>query len=243
MIRITHNLDKLVKHLNAIEKQIPFAAAKTLTVIGKQAKSQLGSDIRDVFERPTPYIANSPFSTVATKAKPETIVGIRDQASRGASPAQYIKEHFGGGIRGSKPFEMLLGGMGVLPAGWKAVPAAGLKLDAFGNPSRAQLKEILGALRTGLRVASGRGKRQSLQGYFVVLPGKTHRLSAHLSPGIWRRIERSGRSVIIPVFIFVSNANYRDSINLRKIAANVIERDFNAVFAREMVNALGTAKG
>lgn len=242
MINITHDLGKLVKHLNAIERQIPFAAAKTLTTIGKRVKTELGSDISSRFNKPTPYIRNSPFSTVATKANIETIVGIRDKASRGASPAQYVKEHFGGGRRGQKPFEVLLNRMGVVPGGWKAIPAAGMKLDASGNPNRTQLKEIFGALRTGVGVISGRGKRQSRQAYFIIKPGNTLRRGAHLQPGVWRRIERGSKSTLIPVLLFVPSASYRDAINLRQIAARVIARDFNSVFASELVNAVNTAR-
>lgn len=242
MINITHDLAGMVKHLNAIEKQIPFAAAKTLTAIGKRVKVELESELTSRFNKPTPYIRNSPFSTVATKANIETIVGIRDKASRGASPAQYAKEHFGGGSRGQKPFEVLLHRMGVVPGGWKAIPAAGMKLDANGNPNRAQLKEIFGVLRTGVGVISGRGKRQSRQAYFVVRPGNTLRRSAHLQPGVWRRIEHGSKSTIIPVLLFVSSASYRDAINLRQVAARVIARDFNSIFASELVKAVGTAR-
>jgi hypothetical protein len=239
MIKITHDLNRLVKHLNAIEKQLPFATAKTLTVIARRVRDDLGAEMNTRFNRPTPYISKSAFSTVATKTKPEAVVGIRDQASRGASPAQYIKEHFGGGLRGNKPFELLLSRGGVLPEGWKAIPAAGLKLDKYGNPSRNQLKEILGSLRSRVRVLAGRGGRTS-RGYFVVQPGARVRISAHLKPGVWLRTERGSKSVIIPVFIFVRSASYRNSIDLRRIAATVIEQEFSAVLMSELINALGS---
>lgn len=238
MITVTHDLNRLVKHLNAIEKQLPFAAAKTLTVIARRVKEDLGAEMSTRFNRPTPYISKSTFSTVATKMKPEAVVGIRDQASRGASPAQYIKEHFGGGLRGNKPFELLLSSAGILPNGWKAIPAAGLKRDKYGNPNRTQLKEILGSLRSRVRVLAGRGGRTG-RGYFVVQPGASYRRSAHLKPGVWMRTVNGSKSIIIPVFIFVRNASYRNSIDLRRIAATVLEREFSAVLMSELINAMG----
>lgn len=240
MLKITHDLAKLQKYLDRVEKQIPFAAAKTLTTIGQRVKNELGGELRDVFNKPTPYIKNSPFSTVATKGKPETTVGIRDQASRGASPAQYIKEEFGGGVRNQKPFETVLSRMGVLPSGWKAIPAAGLKLDANGNPNRAQLREIIGALKAGIGVSAGRGRRQEMHTYFVVRPGTA--MHAKLSPGVWRRIKKATHSLILPVMLFVPTASYDRSFNLPNIAQRILNRDFNREFGQELKKAISTAR-
>jgi hypothetical protein len=240
MLKITHDLDKLQKHIEQLKKQIPFATAKTLTTIGKRVKSELSHELVNVFNRPTSYITNSPFSTVATKAKPETTVGIRDQASRGASPAQYVKEEFGGGLRNQKPFEVVLSSMGALPSGWKAIPAAGLKLDANGNPNRTQLREIIGALKSGVGISAGRGNRQAIHTYFVIKPGTP--MSARLNLGVWRRIKKGTFSVITPVMLFVPSASYDQSFNLPDLAQRIVSRDFNREFGKELQNALATAK-
>jgi hypothetical protein len=100
-----------------------------------------------------------------------------------------------------------------MPTGWLAVPAAGARLDAFGNVSRGQVQQILAQVGTELLAGSQRtpqsnkaklaGQRRAGGQYFAVLPGR----GSKLKPGIYHR-ELVGRN-ITPVFIFVRSATYR----------------------------------
>lgn len=243
-VSVTDNLKEITQGLDDLAKrQLPFVTAKAVTFTARAIKDELSNTMKSVFDNPNPYTLRSTFATSATKSAPESTIGVRDQKpSRGVAPATYLKEHFGGGDRGNKPMEKAMQALGVLPRGWLAMPAAGMKLDRYGNPDKRQVTEILGALKSGARIFAGRGKRQSLQGYFIVKPGETSERARHLAPGVWRRIQRSGDSSVVPVFVFADGASYRDVIDLPKIAQDVINRKFGLIFSDAMNQAIATAR-
>jgi hypothetical protein len=229
MIKVEiEGLAKVEKAMGEAAKQARYAAAVTLTKTAKGVEKQLQKDMQATFDNPTPWIGKGTFMERATKETLTATVGIK------AKQAQYIKEHFFSGMRGQKPFERVLSGMGVLPGGYKAVPGAGLKLDSRGNPSRAQLKEIFGSLKSRVGVAKGRGKKMQVVGYFAVPVGS----AARLHPGVWRR---TGRQVV-PVLIFVQAAGYKKLLDMQKIAEQVVAREFNSIFNAELQKALATAR-
>lgn len=216
-------------------RQVPFATALALTRTGRKLGTDLAGELRGKLDSPSPYTLRSTFSTVATKANLSTTVGIKDQKpAGGTAPAVLLKEHFTGGVRGHKPMEKALAALGDLPAGWRVVPGSGMPLDAYGNPKRTAVRELLGALRSGAQVYKGRGKNVALVGYFVIKVGTR----SHLSPGIyWRK----GRAVR-PMFVFINQAGYRKRIDLPRLARDTVDRDFPNEFRQALSNALDTAR-
>lgn len=243
-INIHDNLPQVLRGLTAFEQeQVPFALALALTRTGKEVETTLQQTLSSTFASPTPWIVRGTFASVATKVKPETTVGMKDQApARGPSQATYVKEHFSGGERGMKPMEVALRARGALPNGWRAMPGAGMKLDRYGNPDRKVVTEILGAIKRRMGVYSGRGKQAALVGYFVVKPGSSDPRVRQLEPGIWKRIDRPGESVVTPMFLFVSDANYSKRIDLARVAGAVVERRFPLQFDVALARAVETAR-
>lgn len=240
MLSVRDNIKQVQRELSAIARdQIPFASAVAITRTAKILDRELAQEVKAELDSPTPYIAKSTFSTSAKKQDLNATVGIRDQASRGASPAQYVQEHFSGDNRGMKPYEVALQSIGALPRGMRAVPGNGIKLDRFGNPNRRDVQEVIGAVRRGISVFKGKGKRTMLTGYFVRLPSDRRPQARHLEPGIWRRI---GRDAVIPVFLFIDEAGYRKRFDLPKLARTVIDRDFNRELAKAIDQAVRTAR-
>jgi len=221
------NLEVVLRDLDDISRlHGPFIAAKTLTALGRDVKVDLADKVTDVFQGVSPFVKNGVFSTVApATASPSVWAGMRDVNKGRASPADYVKEHFSGGPRGHKPMERAMMALGALPSGWRAIPGSGMKLDKLGNPTRRQVAEVIGALKSGMSVLSGRGSRQKQIRYFVKSPGSTDKLTAHLAPGIWRSAKAAnGSQTIQPVFFFVDSADYRKVIDLRSLANRTIER-------------------
>lgn len=240
LINVFHNIKEVERSLDRIARdQLPFASAVAITRTAKILDRELRRELTAELDNPTPYIEKATFSTSAKKQDLNATVGIRDQASRGASPAQYVREHFSGDNRGLKPYEVALQSIGALPKGMRAVPGAGIKLDRFGNPSRRDVQEVIGAVRRGISVFKGKGKRTVLTGYFVRLPQDRRPQARHLAPGIWRRI---GMDAVIPVFLFIDEAGYRKRFDLTKLARMVIDRDFNAELAKAIDQAVRTAR-
>ncbi len=221
-------LQAVQDRLGNLPKQARFAAAVALTRTAQQVEKRLRDDMAGAFDNPSPWIAKGTFVQRADKATLTATVGVKDRQ------AVYVKEHFNAGLRGQKPYERALSGRGVLPAGYRAVPGAGLKLDARGIPNRAQLSEIFGALSAGVQVYKGRGKKMQTVGYFVVPVGKPNRLH----PGIWWRSARQ----IKPMLIFVAAAGYDKILDLPKSAGEVVNREFAALFNAAFIEAMSTAQ-
>jgi hypothetical protein len=227
-------LDKLQKELNDLQrKQLPYATAVALSKTAQSVEKKLKREMAGEFDKPTPYTLKSTFVSPAKKANLEAIVGLKDKGTR-VPPAVLLKEHFTGGVRGNKPFEKALAGIGALPSGWRAIPGAGMPLDSYGNPRRNVLREIFGALKTRTKVFKGRGKRVQLVGYFLIPVGS----ASHLGPGIYLQKNRT----IQPMFVFVKSAGYRKVIDLPRIATETVNKEFNREFSTAFANALATAK-
>lgn len=221
-------LDAVLRRVDAVGKQARYAAAVALSRTGKAVEKRLQADMQQSLNNPAPWVAKGTFTKSATKADLTATVGMRDRQ------ALYVKEHFLAGMRGQKPYEKALASMGVLPRGYKAVPGAGLKLDARGIPNRTQLKEIFGALSSRMQVYKGRGKRVQATGYFVVPVGSRSRLHQ----GVWWR---SGRAVK-PMLIFVQAASYRKVMDLPKSTAEVVNQDFARLFGESLDQAMASAR-
>lgn len=240
MLTVTSNIKQVERTLDRVAKdQMPFATALAITRTAKILDRELAAELRGELDNPTPYITKGTFSTSASKRSLEATVGIRDQASRGASPAQYVQEHFSGSARGMKPYEVVLQSIGALPQGMRAVPGNGIKLDRFGNPNRRDVQEVIGAVRRGISVFKGKGKRVVRTGYFIRRPGDARRQAQHLEPGVWRRI---GSDAVIPVFLFIDEASYRKRFDLRKLGEKVIARDFERELRAAVDQAVRTAR-
>lgn len=219
-IRVTVDNRASLRHLDNVQRRkIPLCAAIALTRTAKELQKLLEAEVRRVFHRPTQWVARGTFTRPATKSNLTAVVGFKDKQSL------YVKEHVTGGRRNQKPFERALSGLGVLPSGFKAIPGGGMKLDGNGNPNRAQLKEVLGALRSGIGRYGKRGKNVYHVGYFVVQEGNPSSLPA----GIWRRINNRA---ISPVFLFVSAAAYEKRLDLKALAAKHAQPIFNREFER-----------
>jgi len=229
MIRSSiQGVDDVIKAIGNVRNQARYATAVALTKTAKQVEKRLQQDMLGTLDNPTPWTARGTFTKPATKADLTAVVGMRDRQ------AVYVKEHFLGGLRGQKPFEKVLTSMGLLPGGYKAIPGNGMKLDSRGNPSRAQLKEIIGSLSSRMQVAKGRGKKVRMVGYFAVTPGS----KSHLAPGIYWR---SGRALKCAL-VFVKSAGYKKVLDLPRSAAEVVNREFAAQFSAAFEQAMKTAR-
>lgn len=155
-VSVKNQIDQFTPALNSLQrKQLPYATARALTATGREVAKDLQSRIRSRFEAPKPFTVNSPFSTSASKkAVPiKVTVGIKDKdPPKGASAARYLSAQVSGRARRAKRFERALKAKGSLRAGEFAIPGRAMKLDRFGNISRAAVSQIL----KGLDVPGGK---------------------------------------------------------------------------------------
>lgn len=241
MIEITVDSRDTTRWLDDVQRnQVPFATSVALNSTARIAQGSIRSEMQRVIDRPKPYTLGGTFVKNSTKRSLAAIVGLKDKATSGRSAGAYLAPLVAGVPRKQTGWERALQGIGAIPNGMRAVPAAGAKLDSYGNLNKRQVTEIMGSLRSRLRTFKGRGKRAHAAGYFVAMPGA--RFSSHLVPGIYYRVERAGESVIKPVVIFVRQARYKQMLPIESIVRTSVGQHFHLEFDGAMARALATAR-
>lgn len=251
-------LDAVKARLRGLpEKKIKVAARFALNdaaYLGKRATEQR---LAEAFDRITPWIARS---VRYVKARPDNLEATIDfdqwGNKTGVTAGKVLNAQIYGGQRRHKRHEVALQRLGILPAGMFIVPGEAAQMDAFGNMSAAQIRQILswfnaGELTSGyLSNMTERSRRRLRTGnarrgthgfeYFVVKPGDqrswqrangktgTHRMQ----PGIYQRVFLGQGTAIKPVMIFVKSPAYKQRLDFYRIAEAAAIGEFKLAFPR-----------
>lgn len=242
------------------ERRLRAAVATAMTRTAVQVRDRLKADLQTAIQRPTRYTVQQLKYAGATAQRPVAAVGfdilpiqdvygnvLRYQAeSPGTTPAgKYMALQAEGGARRTKRFERALQTVGVLPAGWFVVPGARARVDAYGNQSPGEIRQILSWFDAAELVAGSRqnmgpaGRDRRRKGarrtagyeYFVIRPGERR---GGLVPGIYRRTSFALGKRVEPVMIFVKGAGYRRRFDFYGIA----QRQIDATLPRELKIAI-----
>ena len=232
--------------------QVNFALSKALNKTAEQAKSEIQTQMKRLFDRPTPFAINSLRIKYATKAKPTVEIAFKDINSA-LSAKTMIEPHVDGGKRVFKGMEARLRGIGILPTGWFAVPGAGANLDVFGNMSKGQISQMLNVLgtyteggynkandKTRSRLAKGNAKKNVYGFVYWVNPVSSKRVR-HLLPGVYQRVKTGFGSSLKPILIFVSKVSYRQRLDFYGITGRVVSRDLSGNFSEAFEVVLKTS--
>ena len=225
---------------DAHRKQVPYALALAVTDMAQRAKVDVQASMKATFNHPNSYTLGAVFATKATKANPRAIVGLKDQAGSGSTPAwMYLAPEIDGGERRRKRFEIALGLPGYI------VPGPGAQLDGSGNISRAQLGAILSALGqngSALRPATqaklagrkvGRVPKGASSPYY--LQRKAGRPQA-----IYKEL---GGGDSVPVLFFTQQApEYSKRWDLGAVVLSSLEHSRKDAFASAWARAVASAK-
>lgn len=248
-VTVRHDFSRLLAEVRGMEKQVPFATALALTRTAQRVKEAEEKEMKDVFDRPTPYTMQSVFMRPATKSSQEAVVWLKDFGGKGTPAVKFLIAQIQGGTRRPKRFEKALEAAGVMPSGYRAVPGEAAKLDMFGNMDRGQIVQILAFFKAfpeaGYKANMSDKRRKSMargsktqQGYsyFVGRPGD------RLPLGVWQRFRLAHGSSIKPVMIFVPNAAYKAVFDFFYVGKTVFEKHFHTEFRRAMEEAMRTAR-
>lgn len=251
-LSVSSDIAKVRQQLTDLQQQqLPFAIAKSLTATARLVKDAEYHEMRDVFDRPTPWTLNSLFVKPATKQSQEAIVWLKDdRAGSGTPPDKYLNPEIKGGLRVPKRFEVALQRVGALPPDYVAVPGSGAKLDQYGNLSRGLIVQLLSYFRTfdaaGYAANITDKKRDRLRRgsktkvgfeYFVGRPG-----DGKLPLGIWQRFNLGHGTSIRPILIFVPQALYHSIYDFAFVAQHTFEQEWPGQFAKALEEALATAR-
>ncbi|SFI75308.1 hypothetical protein [Nitrosomonas sp. Nm34] len=256
MIEVKADFSQLLEKMTTLQmKQIPFAMSLAINRTAKKIKEAQEREIKDVFDRPTPYIQNSVFLKPSTKNDLTAIVGIKDQSVKAVPPSKILSAEIVGGERRLKRYEKALRAVGALPPGYVATPGKGATFDAYGNISKGQIEKILAYFKAfpeaGYKANSTaesmarlrRGTRNRVGiSYFVGRPA-----NGRLPLGIYQRSHASARfsgpvMPLRPILIFIPTALYEATLDFRFVAENIIKKEFDSEFNKALVEAMRTAK-
>jgi hypothetical protein len=231
--------------------QAPFAMASALTkTVGQIAEAEQ-HEMRDVFNKPTPYTLSSVYTKSATKANQTASVGFKDFAGKGTPATKFLAAQMKGGTRKQKRFERALQSVGALPSGYYVVPGSAAKLDSYGNIDRGLIVQLLAYFRAfpemgykanmsdKRKAALAKGNKKGGTGvsYFVGKPG------GGKSPlGIWARYAFGHGSAVKPVLIFVSAAQYEAIFDFYYVAELTVKRNLTKNMVEAMGNAMRSAR-
>ena len=160
--------------LGESDRQVRFAGILTATKVAQAVKAAQERALPAVIDRPNPYTQRSLFMRRATVQRPVAEVWFKDDtaASRMGTPAAvYLAPQVSGGARRVKRFEKALQLAGHMPSGYQCVPGGGCKRDAYGNPSRGQIIQILSQLRITASMHERKAVMADLADAFVAMPG------------------------------------------------------------------------
>lgn len=247
-IRI-EGLEELKRTLATAPREIQVAAQRALLKTAHGIKDAEIAEMRRVFDRPTRWTLGAMRVRATNRFTVE--VGILDPDGYYKRAANYLGTQVEGGQRKFKGLESSLQRRALMPAGWFAVPGEGAKIDAFGNMSSGQIRQILSWFDAAENWAgstqnmgfAGREKRRKgtrkTAGfeYFVVLPGKQKNLK---QPGIYQRVFLGHGKAIKPVLIYVKGARYQARFNFEKVAADIANALWDAEFSKAL--QLGLAR-
>lgn len=262
------------------ERRMKAAVATALTRTSVQVRERVKSAMVSMLDKPTPYTVRQLKYVGASASKLVSVVGFNVEAvldQRGnvirysdythdKTPAgRYLQPQMLGGKRSAKRFENALRMVGVLPAGWYAVPGERAKVDVYGNQSVGEIRQILSYFDAAELVAGSRqnmgtkGRAKMMKGtrkragaeYFVSPVGGSRTFvraggskgSHSMQPGIYRRTHHALGTRVEPVVIFVRSVSYRRRFDFYNIAnteaARMLPVEIDKAIAESMARMLG----
>jgi hypothetical protein len=233
--------------------QAQYAVKVAINKSAELARDAVKAEMTKVFDRPTPWVMNSLRVKYAKdKRNPVASVGFKDKNSAESSRTM-IAPHVEAGTRHYKAMEARLMRMGLMPAGWNAVPGGAAKLDSYGNMGQGQITQLLNVLgtyteagynkanaATVARLAKG-NKKKNVYGFVYWVNRVGNPKGKHLRPGVYQRINTAFGSSLKPVLIFVRRAAYKQRLDFDGIAQATVTREFPEQFAAAFEEAMRTA--
>ena len=264
------------------ERRIRSTIATAMTKTAVAVRDEMQRKMDSALDRPIGYTRRNLRYTAATAKGLQATVGFDIVANqdmygkvtgytdmgKGQTPVgKYMMDQIEGGPRRDKRFEIALRRVGILPAGWFAVPGERAKIDAFGNQSPGEIRQILSWFDAAELVAGSRqnmraaGRAKRSQGtrrkagweYHVIRPGQVLKRSwarntsaagpsrsrgtKKMQPGIYRQTRHALGNQVEPIMIFVKSARYRARWDFYGDAQRAVDRIYPSQIERAIREA------
>jgi hypothetical protein len=241
-VSVKHNIQSTIRMLDRrFAKQVPFATAVALTKTAQHGQRAVIEEMKSQFDRPTPFTLKSLFIKPATKQNLQAMVYLKDQSPGGKSRplSETLGHQFAGGTRVRKRLELWLERAGYISANEYMVPAAGARLDQYGNMSRGQVQQILSQLRAGPDPYSYKSKSARSKKNVKLSGGLFWSRGGKLPRGVW---VRGPANSVLPVMLVVTGVRYKRLINMSVVIERVIKKHFETEFKKALEMAIRTAR-
>lgn len=252
-------VDRVIASLSG--PQMDKAYVDALNDVGFKLRPIYQNEMREVFDKPTPYITNSVLVNRAREDRLYVEVGPTYMGGKGVDPKNILAAQVAGGQRKDKRSEVAMKRVGILPDGYQTAipkdPYPGSD-DGKGNirgPFLVQLLSYLQAFgeqgykanmtakrKAKLENASTTNGFKKINGvaYFVSYGRLRDGRTKHLAPGIWAKTGTGGAD-IKPVLMFVKEPSYRIRLDLVAMTAKL--EDPAELFAKRLRYQLRRAAG
>ena len=217
-LTIDQDLKGFDRFLNNNRKQLPFATSVALNNTGFDMRNAFNKGTLSAFNKPTRFTQKA-FLTTKSK-KTNLVVHVFAKDKEGSDAARYLRFGVKGGTRPAKGYERFFSGLpndGTVDAYF--IPSQ-IKVDGFGNVTRANLKKVSAAVQNNKA--------------FIGTPRNSSRPA-----GIY---ERDGDKLITRFVSVSTRPTYTGRFNLQVIGDKVINRRLNQHFNKAMTKAIATAK-
>lgn len=241
MLTISFDVSGVKLQLANMSRDTRVAAAVALTRGINIARTEAETQMRRVFDRPTPYTLRSLRTTAARAEKLEAVLRINGRDDLGGnvdwSPAELLQHQFEGGARHRKRLEDYLRRVAFLRPNEFIVPGAAAPLDRYGNLSRGATMRIISQLRLGLdpyawKTTSARSRR-NVKKFGRIFWSRGDR---GLPRGAW--VDQGPPIGVRPLLVVVRQPRYRKRFDLPDITRRSIKRHLPLQFQRALAERM-----
>lgn len=213
--------------LNGLKSEvIPKAKARALNRTADKVKDHLVKVVLPKYiDRPTRWTLNAVMAQYASQKKMQSVILLKDWryvSKGGGNAASYLNPMIEGGDREAKTFEKRLRRAGLIRNGQFAVPGADIRLDRYGNITKATSAAILRDVQAFTEAGHSQNTKSKSRKYFM-LPRAPHK-----PIGIYYRQGKKLKQAIV----FTDDApNYERRLPFYKEADNVVRRVISEEFS------------
>jgi hypothetical protein len=196
------------------KKQVPYALASALNSTAFGAMKHEQAEIKDSFDRPTPWVQKGVLYEKASAASLAAYTRIAGDRDRKGNVQSILAPHVYGGGRSVKGSERRLRRTGAMGGGQFIVPGPGAPIDIrYGNIPGGQMKRLLGFAKQYTEL--GYNVTKQTQGHYVIP-----------FVGLFKR-NKKGRST--PVLFFTYKApKYEERFDFHYAARIYFNKNFHA---------------
>lgn len=176
-------VDDLLARLDGMARQLPYAIANGVNKMAEQIMEVEKTEMRRVFDRPSPFTINSLRVWRSRWPNLTARVYFKDPPNL-SQREHYLEPQVQGGSRRLKPFEVALGRR-------FAMPGKAAVLNQYGNLTRGQVTKIMsqtGSFREGGAEAN-RTRKGNKAGDMLLISKQRGKLL----PGVYQRVSSAGQ--------------------------------------------------